>query len=110
MKASDIPSFYLMNGRHPRLAIDAFLGLIDIDSIPKSHQNYAEQLKARLAEANREAGKQVSRKGGKYKQYYDEKVKYAVLEPGDRVLVRKVGIQGKHTLADLWEAEPYIIR
>ena len=26
------------------------------------------------------------------------------------VLVRKVGIQGMHKLADLWEAEPYIIR
>ena len=25
-------------------------------------------------------------------------------------LVRKVGIQGKHKFADLWEAEPYIIR
>ena len=99
-----------MYGRHPRLAIDAFLGLIDIDSVPKSHQNYAEQLKARMAEAYKEAGKQAARKGRKYKQYYDQKVRYAVLEPGDRVLVRKVGIQGKHKLADLWEAEPYIIR
>ena len=102
--------FYLMYGRHPRLAIDAFLGLHDSDSVPKSHQKYAEQLKARMAEAYKEAGKQAARKGRKYKQYYDEKVRYAVLEPGERVLVRKVGIQGKHKLADLWEAEPCIIR
>ena len=102
--------FYLMYGRHPRLAIDAFLRLLDSDSVPKSRQNYAEQLKARMAEAYKETGKQAARKGRKYKQYYDEKVRYAVLEPGDRVLVRKVGIQGKHKLADLWEADPYIIR
>ena len=102
--------FYLMYGRHPRLAIDAFLGLLDSEPVRKSHQNYAEQLKARMAEAYKEAGKQAARKGRKYKQYYDEKVRYAVLEPGDRVLVRKVGIQGKHKLADLWEADPYIIR
>ena len=63
-----------------------------------------------MAEAYKEAGKQAARKGRKYKQYYNEKVRYAVLEPGDRVLVRKVDIQGKHKLADLWEADPYIIR
>ena len=63
-----------------------------------------------MAEAYKEAGKQAERKGCKYKQYYDEKVRYAVPEPGDRVLVRKVDIQGQHKLADLWEAEPYLIR
>ena len=99
-----------MYDMHPRLVIDAFLGLLDSDSVSKSHQNYDKQLKARMAEAYKEAGKQAARKGCKYKQYYDEKVRYAVLEPGDRVLVRKVGIQGKYKLADLWEAEPYIIR
>ena len=30
--------------------------------------------------------------------------------PGDRVLVRKVVIQGKHKLADLWGTEPCIVR
>ena len=35
----------------------------------------------------------------------------AVIEPEDRVLLRKIGkcIQRKYTLADLWEAEPYLI-
>ena len=63
-----------------------------------------------MTEAYKEAGKQAARKGRKYKYYYDEKVRYAVLEPGDRVLVRKVGIQGKHKLAELCEADTYIIR
>ena len=42
------------------------------------------------------------------KKYYDEKVLYAFLE-GDRVLVRMIGIQGEHKLADLWKADAYII-
>ena len=33
--------FYLMYVRHLHLAIDAFLGLLDSDSVPKSHQNNA---------------------------------------------------------------------
>ena len=63
-----------------------------------------------MAMVYKEAGKQAAKKGQKYKKYFDEKVGYAVLEPDDRVLVRKVGIQGKYKLADLWEADPYIIR
>ena len=43
--------------------------------------------------------KQAAKKGQKYKKYYDEKERYAILE-GDRVLVRKVGIQGEHKLAE----------
>ena len=102
--------FYSMYGRHPCLATDALLGSLDRDSVPKSLKNYFEQLKARMAETYKEAGKQAARKGRKYKQYYDEKVRYALLEPGDTVLVRKVDILEKHKLADLREAEPYIIR
>ena len=35
--------------RHSRFAIDAFLGLQDIDKKPMNHPNYAEQLKERMA-------------------------------------------------------------
>ena len=52
-----------MYGRHPRLAIDAFLGLLDSERVRKSHQNYAEQLKARLAEAYKEAGNRQQERG-----------------------------------------------
>ena len=42
--------FYLMFGRNPRLAIDAFLGLRSFEE-RKSHQDYADKLKDRLADA-----------------------------------------------------------
>ena len=41
----------------------------------------------------------------KNERYYDSNVRVAQFEVGDRVLVRKVGIQGKHKLADQWDSE-----
>ena len=45
--------FYLMFGRHPRLAIDAFLG-IGLSEEHKSHQDYVDRLKDRLQYAYEE--------------------------------------------------------
>ncbi|VDH97528.1 Hypothetical predicted protein [Mytilus galloprovincialis] len=43
------------------------------------------------------------------KTHYDQKVKGAVLKPGDRVLVKTLAFDGKHKLADRWEDDPYRI-
>lgn len=101
--------FYLMFGRHPRLAIDAFLGLRSSEE-RTSHQDYADKLKNRLADAYKNASQEASQKGKKYKQYYDQGIRHSVLEPGDRVLVKKEGFKGKHKLADIWELSPYIVQ
>ena len=98
-----------MFGRHPRLAIDAFLGIRSSEE-RKSHQDYVDKLKDRLADAYQDASEEARLKGKKYKQYYDQGVRHSSLEPGDRVLVKKVGIKGKHKLADIWESSPYIIK
>lgn len=103
--------YYLMFGRHPRLAVDAFLGLpsSEIPS-PKSQADYADKLKSRLTAAYDLAKEQSKKAGSRYKRYYDQRVRYSALQPGDRVLVRNVGIRGKHKLADTWEAEAYIVK
>ena len=38
------------------------------------------------------------------------KARSSVLQPGDYVLVRHVGLHGKHKLAGRWEHKPYIVR
>ena len=92
--------YYLMFGRHPRLAMDAFLGIGSGDEKPKSRQNYSDRLKDRLQFAYKKASEEGKKAGETYKKYYDRKVRHAVLEPGDRVLVRNVGLKGRQNLAD----------
>ena len=95
--------YFLMFGRHPRLAIDAFLGLSP-DAISAKHQTeYARKLRERLAFAYRTAQKTVQKIAAKHKANYGLHVRPSGLEPGDRVLVRNVELRGKHKLADRWE-------
>ena len=102
--------FYLMFGRHPRLAIDAFLGLKQETSTPKSHQDYSDKLRHRLEHAYNMASEEAKKSAKKDKKYYDQKVRHVQLMPGDRVLIRKVGLKGKQKLADIWDREPYIVK
>ena len=102
--------FFLMFGRHPRLAIDAFLGLKQHQDTPCSHQDYVGKLKQRLGYAYDKASKEAKRSADKQKKYYDQKVKFFRLEPGDRVYVRNVGLKGKQKLADIWGKHPYIVK
>ena len=40
----------------------------------------------------------------------DKRVRYIKLEPGDRVLIRNVGLRGKQKLADIWDKHPYLVK
>ena len=57
----------------------------------------------------RGAIKEMKKKGVKYKCYYDQKVRNATVEVGDWILVKKVGIKGKHKLADIWKPYTYVV-
>ena len=101
---------YLLFGWHPRLSVDAFLGTSPSqDKAATGPQTYGKQLKTRLQFAYDLAAKHAAKVSDKNKSYYDRKVRESVLEVGDRVLVRKVGLQGKQKLADKWEEEPYVV-
>ena len=100
---------YLMFGRHPRLAIDALLGLKISGPQCKTTQDYAGRLKERLAYAYYAVVKEVRKNARRHKESYDRKICFAKLEPRDLVLVRNVGIRGKQKLADIWEHSPYIV-
>ena len=55
------------------------------------------------------ASAEAKRIAEKNKSRYDEHVRFSRIDVGDKVLVRKVGIQGKHKLADKWESEIYTV-
>ena len=102
--------YYLMFGRHPRLAMDAFLGIGSGEDVPKSKQDYSDRLKDRLQFAYKKAGEKAKKTGETYKMYYDRKVRHAVLEPGDRVLIKNIGLTGRQKLADKWQKQPYVVK
>ena len=57
----------------------------------------------RLAQVN------ISKSQSRARHLYNRKTRGSSLQIGDRVLVRNVGIRGKHKLADLWENTPYVV-
>ena len=99
-----------MFGWHPRLAVDAYLEIRINNSQKqiKSRENFAQKLQRRLDFAYRVARGNIKKNAGRYKQNYDQKVRFEKLEVGDRVLVRKLVFSGRSKLADKWERDPYI--
>ena len=74
--------FFLMFGRHPRLSIDAVLGL-GSSVERKSHFDYVDKLKVHLAEAyNKAIIEEAKHKGQRYKKYYDQDVRHSDLQIG----------------------------
>ncbi len=104
--------YFLMFGHHPRLAIDAFLGLNPaIDETTTGHEaEYVRKLRSRLDQAYDKARHAAKRSSMKQKTCYDRTVRSSVLKPGDIVLVRNVGLQGKNKLADRWEQQPHVVK
>ena len=109
-EATGFSPHFLMFGTHPRLSVDAYLGLDPMDTDTSSNpKSYAKKLRTRLKFAYDVAAKAAEKLGDKNKEYYDKKVRTNKLEVGDRVLVRKVGLKGKNKLADKWGEETYLI-
>ena len=59
--------FFLMYGCHPRLAVDAFLGLKPSEPKATSHTDYVTKLKSRLAFAYDTASKEARKNADRYK-------------------------------------------
>ena len=105
--STEYTPFFLMFGRHLRLAIGAYLRLnSDTEKIRSSH-NFAKKLQKRLqfSIASRKAEKSASC----HKMYNDSKVRESTVHVGDRVLIRNVGLKGKNKPADKWARDTYIV-
>lgn len=109
-ESTGLTPHFLMFGRHPRLAIDAFLGITpETSERSKSHSNYVRALQKRLSYAYKIASRESRRQARRHKRRYDLQVRHTKIEPGDRVLVRNVGLRGKNKLADKWGKEIYVV-
>ena len=97
--------YYVMFGRTPRLPIDLVLHLPG----PKVSKAYIKDLEGRIKYTYHSVQESIKRASAKQKVNYDRKVRGAVPCVGDHVLVKQVGLKGKHKLANKWEEEVYQI-
>ena len=99
-----------MFGRHPRLAVDAYLDIsLPDDSNIVSQDHYATSLKKRLQFAYKVVSKEAQKAADRNKANYDLKVREATLDVGDRVLIRQVAFKGRHKISDKWVKDPYVV-
>ena len=86
-----------MFGRQPKLPVDIGFN-IPRSTIDTSIPKYVENLKNSLKEAYELASAANQKAQQRQKQNYDLKVRSAILQPGDRVLVKITFFDGKHTI------------
>jgi len=94
--------YELLFGRIPRLPIDFEFGLTKLIPESRSYDGFVEDLKERIKYSHTLAHENMTRKAG-------ELVQASPLKPNDRVLIRKVGIIGRHKLSNRWNETVYIV-
>lgn len=101
--------YFLMFGREARLPIDLCFGVGSDEENDLKHHQYVANMRKELQKAYQLAADAASRNNERNKRLYDARVRNQTLEEGDRVLVRNLGLTGKHKLQDRWNSLPYIV-
>ena len=101
--------YRLMFGREARLPVDLAFGISPDHTSAASHKGYVDRLRKSLKTAYEKAQVSSDQRGLRNKRNFDLKVRIQDLQPGDKVLLRNLGIPGKHKLADRWKSQPYVI-
>ena len=105
-ETSGVSPYFLMFSRHPRLPIDVAFGLDPNARLGSEYgRNLMDRMKYVYDVVRAETEKQCHRR----KKNYDKKVREAMLQVGDRVLVKRYSFIGKHKIADRWEKGVYIV-
>jgi transposase InsO family protein len=107
--STDYSPYFLMFGRHPNLPIDVAMGIDRSGETSSEPHHYVARLRSRLQKAYNLARQSSESSKVRHKQLRDVRCRAAVLQKGDRVLVKKLAFTGKHKLADRWEPDVYIV-
>lgn len=100
--ATGYSPYFLMFGREARLPIDLCFGVGSDEENDLKHHQYVANMRKKLQKAYQLAADAASRNNERNKRLYDVRVRNQTLEEGDWVLVRNLGLTGKHKLQDRW--------
>lgn len=101
--------YLLMFGREARLAVDICFGTSPNGRGDRNHSQYVAKLKEDLQKAYELASKSADKINQKNKRLYDQKVSFHAIDVGDHVLLRNLGLKGKHKLESRWSSVPHVI-
>lgn len=107
--ATGYSPYFLMFGREARLPVDLCFGVSADGTSNTTYLKYVSKMQRDLQAAYQVAQTTSSKMNQGNKERYDQKVRCQNLSPGDRVLIRSLGFQGKHKLADRWSPMPYVV-
>lgn len=105
--ATGFSPYFLMFGREARLPVDLCFGTSPDGSDVGHHLRYVAKLKEDLQNAFELAAAAADKTHQRNKRSHDKRVVPQMLEPGDRVLLKNLGLKGKHKLQSRWSAVPY---
>lgn len=108
-EATGFSPYFLMFGREARLPVDLCFETSS-DGIPqKTYLKYVSDMRKEMKAAYELAESIAAKQNNNNKQRYDRRIRFSQLLPGDRVLLRNLGLQGKHKLADRWASKLYVV-
>lgn len=108
-EATGFSPYFLMFGREARLPVDLCFGVSADNTSPESYSKYVSKMKQELQAAYQLAQATSEKMNQSNKVRYDQKVRYHSLNVGDKVLIRNLGLKGKHKLADRWSSTPHVV-
>lgn len=107
--ATGYSPYFLMFGREARLPVDICFDTCLNGEHEHDHLQYVNKLKQDLKKAYKLATEAADKNHLRNKSQYDRRVRGQPLAEGDRVLLRNLGLTGKHKLQDRWKSTPYVI-
>ena len=108
--ATGFSPFFLLFGREPHLPIDLMFSKTAIGPV-KTYKQYVDEWQSAMREAYALAARQSDEAANKSKNQYDKRAKAAVLQEGDRVLVKNVKERGgPGKLRSFWEQTVYRVK
>lgn len=99
---------FLMFGQEPQLPVDFLLGRVR----PPVHGrvcDWIQEHQARLQVAFDGARERLAAAAEYRKDRHDARVKTAVLEVGQRVYVRNLGVRGRNKIQDVWNSQVHMV-